>query len=260
MVDTPDYRVLHRFRDEIDLEQWTTTSDRIVGGFSECSFVLNGKIGLFTGNISLETSGEMVRSGFATVRTKPEVEVPSLEPFNALELRLRTDGRPYVFNIKQHDMAEAIYQGKMLLPADRWFTVALPFSDFLLTHRGTIVPHQQEMDPTAISGFGVLLADGRPGPFRLEIESIRATREFDTAHYVRVPDGPGADVADDADAQAALLEAGYDDGLGTLQRHRGAGSGDGARGAEELSDEERRRLEAEEAAAARRRAARVDHE
>lgn len=278
VVDAPESRVLHRFRHADDIAQWTTTSDKIVGGaqplrrllalspacvltglcareagFSECSFEQNGKVGLFTGNISLKTSGDMLRSGFCTVRTLPYervgcaekkpkrprssrtdaalyAQIPDLEPFSALELRLRTDGRPYFLNIKCANMSEAIFQGKMVLPPHKWFTVALPFSSFLLTHRGRIVEVQQEIDKADIDGFGVLIADGVAGPFRFEIDYIKAIRDFDADEYARVPEGRHArgtpvvgDGAADGEAGGLIEEAvGEAEGADELEERKKA--------------------------------------
>lgn len=51
--------------------------------------------------------------------------------------------------------------------------IELPLDQFVATWRGRVF-RNQKLDPEKISGVGILLGDKKPGPFRLEIEWIKA--------------------------------------------------------------------------------------
>ena len=61
-----------------------------------------------------------------------------------------------------------------------WSTVAIPFEQFLLTWRGKVVEHKQEINPSRIVSLGISLAGTeqvqKPGPFSLGLDWIGAER------------------------------------------------------------------------------------
>lgn len=189
-VHVPDELVLHRFEKPYDLMQWSITTDEVVGGFSTARLrrvVDNGRsCALFTGKISLKTSGEMVRSGFATFRSLDRQPIKELHNYEALQLSVKTDGRPYLFNVRCNNMTEHLFQARVLVPKDRWCTIAIPFEKLALTHRGAIVTQHASIDQSTIDGFGLLIADGQDGPFRFELETIKALRYFNEADHKEV--------------------------------------------------------------------------
>ncbi|RYG46127.1 hypothetical protein EON67_09890 [archaeon] len=52
--------------------------------------------GLFQGSINFQDDNPASRGGFASFRTKPSERARDLSAFEAFELRIKTDGRPYV--------------------------------------------------------------------------------------------------------------------------------------------------------------------
>lgn len=111
--------------------------------------------------------------------------------------------------------------------------MSIPFNKLALTHRGAIVSHGAEIDTDTIDGvrccnvwllytrcivahsvaacgqFGVLIADGREGPFRFELEFIKALRYFDENSYAQVPKATQEDVLDkEVKADAVLNRRG----------------------------------------------------
>jgi len=65
----------------------------------------------------------------------------------------------------------------------KWVTVAFPFGDMILTRRGRIELEQYPVEQDNVQGWGVLLADGSNGPFKFEVQSLRALREFKASDY-----------------------------------------------------------------------------
>lgn len=58
---------------------------------------------------------------------------------------------------------------------NEWVVAQLPFESLLLTGQGRIKETQRKFDYDQIKSIGLSIADGKDGPFALEIEYIRAT-------------------------------------------------------------------------------------
>lgn len=197
-------QTLYQFAHADDLARFMVTTDTVLGGKSSASLALRRykhfSAAVFSGVIDYAKAGEAAdvpsRGGFAAVRSRPEERSRDLAGFTAVEMRIKSDGRPYIFNVKCADFsAEHLWQMRMVTPPSTWATVAIPFHELMMTRRGRVEMDQQEISRDAISGIGILLADGADGPFKLEVQYIRAIRDFDPQNYVSA-------------AQQALLDAG----------------------------------------------------
>lgn len=195
---------LFSFRGADDVARFQVTTDRVLGGRSTCSFSLksyaNFTTGCFTGTIDYEDENPSSRGGFASFRTRPEERVRDVTAFEAFELRIKTDGRPYTANFKcaTHSV-DQLWQARLETPAFKWTTVAVPVRDLVLTKRGRVEAHQVALDRGSLAGFGVLLADGKNGPFRFEVQHVRALRSLDPSqwqsHAERLAAEPGGRLA-----------------------------------------------------------------
>jgi len=154
---------------EDDQGSWRIVSDVVMGGRSRSSFTISSdSAAVFSGFLSLEDSG-----GFASVRR--ESPRRDLSPFDGLELRVSGDGRRYQVRLWIDDDFDGIsYRYEFDTSRDSVMTVRAPFDDFAPTFRGRIVRSARPFDPSRISRLGFLIADGREGPFRLEIFSMGA--------------------------------------------------------------------------------------
>jgi hypothetical protein len=122
---------------------------------------------IFSGAVSFENNG-----GFASVRSRPVVY--DLSAFGGLVLRVRGDGKRYFFRLKTDTSFDGVsYQVEITPPAGEWAEFALPFNEFVPVYRGRIVPDHPPLDPSRIASFGLLISR-QEGPFRLDIEAIRA--------------------------------------------------------------------------------------
>jgi len=61
--------------------------------------------------------------------------------------------------------------------AGRWTGVELPFVTFQPVFRGRLARDYPALDPGAIKTFGLIISDQQEGPFRLQIDWIKAYRE-----------------------------------------------------------------------------------
>lgn len=206
--------------------------------------------GVFEGTLDTRTNPQlenMRKSGYAAIKS-PEFEpLLNLGGFTGLEVRLRSDERIYVAQLKNARLSEddlfqtvlpvqsnkaefplnaarvseAIHyeqedyklelqnrvkqlRGETVTPPTEstvpsasearmsdWRQIYIPFDSFVLTWRGYIemtqlvarVTQQSSrrgetaVDPERIASLGLLMAERRSGPFRVEIEWIRAVTE-----------------------------------------------------------------------------------
>lgn len=126
-------------------------------------------------------------TAFAVLQTeKGLLRNLDLEPFQALVLRVRGDGRKYIVSLRTENwivpgsVSDDVYQGYIQPEADSWEEVELPFAKFLLTHRGKVVNDQTVMNHRnlfsmsfASVGFDEIKEDNQP--FSLDVQWIKAT-------------------------------------------------------------------------------------
>lgn len=165
VVAKAEDRVLFNFEGPEDSEAWYSVNDEVMGGVSEGSFRINEDNCLeFFGELSLENNG-----GFTSVRTRGSHL--ALERDESVVLRVRGDGRPYNFNLYTQGNRYSFRQSFATV-VDEWVEVTLPVALFAATWRGREFP-DVEFDPAAVTGAGILLGDGKPGDFKLEIDWIK---------------------------------------------------------------------------------------
>ena len=147
---------------------WRAVNDGVMGGESAGGFDVEGVVGVFHGTLSLEHGG-----GFASVR-RP-LRPGALADSDGIALRVRGDGRPYQCRVGSDQLPDgASYAASFDTTAGRWLDVSLPWQAFDAVFRGRSVTDAPPLSPGRIHRIGFLLADRRPGTFRLEIASIRA--------------------------------------------------------------------------------------
>lgn len=148
----------------LDPAPWKEIHDGVMGGVSSGRMTAAGDHLVFSGELSLENNG-----GFASVRR-------AAGPFTAVtgrvRLEVRGDGRRYQFRLRQDTAFDGVAWRAEFVATDEWLTVEWPLTRFEPVFRGRRVPGAGGLQPTAIRQAGFMLADGVPGPFRLEIRAI----------------------------------------------------------------------------------------
>ena len=128
-----------------------------------------------------------------------------LDTYDALEFRVRGDGRKYIATLRTDSWsvvpvraprpprirypltvnclqggAHDLWQSFLFAPPGEWAVVRLPLSRFLKTWKGKIVDGEGEMNARRVLSLGVSLAGGgaldAPGAYSLELEEVRAVR------------------------------------------------------------------------------------
>ena len=154
-------------KDEKD--QWETINDKVMGGISTGRmFISENNTAVFQGEVSLKNYG-----GFASIRTRPRKF--DLNGFQGLEARVFGDGKAYRLRLRTDDDYEGIaYQALFSTTPGEWIVVRLPFDSFTPVFRGQIIRDAPLLNIDAIRRIGFMVADKQAGPFRLEIELVKA--------------------------------------------------------------------------------------
>jgi NADH dehydrogenase [ubiquinone] 1 alpha subcomplex assembly factor 1 len=165
---TPE-QIIIDFRSPDEAKRWEIINDGVMGGISKGILLMTSdKTAIFEGNISLENYG-----GFASIRTYPQDY--QLDSFDGLIVNVKGDGKRYRLRLRTDDEFDGIaYQATFLTKSEIRTTVHLPFRDFIPVYRGRIVTDAPPLNPAHIKRLGFMIADKQAGPFRLEIEWVKA--------------------------------------------------------------------------------------
>ncbi len=184
---------------------WYVVNDNVMGGRSDGGFSIDAGELLFEGRTN--TRG----GGFSSIRTR-EARL-DLSEHTGIRLRILGDGRRYTWRLT----TDARVYGRPLgywadfeTVAGEWTTVDVPFSRFIPQFRGYRLDGPA-LDPARISGMGLMIYDGRDGPFNLKLGSLHAYAEparfsFDTYRWQKRVLVVGAASSDDEHLEQ-LLEA-----------------------------------------------------
>jgi NADH dehydrogenase [ubiquinone] 1 alpha subcomplex assembly factor 1 len=157
--------------------EWTVVNDDVMGGRSFGGFTFEDGVMVFSG--STNTRG----GGFSSIRTIEHADW-GFAGYTGLELRVRGDARDYQIDLRPQGAprrrSTVSYRTPLGMAATDvdehgFHTVRLPFASF----RPRQFSQQIEgdpIDPARIGTIGIFLYDKLDGPFRLEVEAIRAYR------------------------------------------------------------------------------------
>lgn len=162
-------KLLFGFNSEVEKLPWRIVLDGVMGGLSTGNIKVDSGVMSFTGQTSLQNNG-----GFSSIRAP--LEMGSLQGFDTLRIRVKGDGRSYIFGArKQYGMGGDSYWHKFETTDGTWQTIDVPlqsmerhfFGQQLL---GTIQPGE-------VRGLEFYIYDKKAGPFTLEIDSIEAVQK-----------------------------------------------------------------------------------
>ena len=153
---------------------WFVVNDDVMGGRSEGGFRLEGDVLIFSG--STNTRG----GGFSSIRSRPHSF--GLAAYDGVRLRARGDGRRYTFRLTTSDTRDRgrrpAYWADFETVDGTWKEIDVPFTRFRPHWRGAKLSGPA-LEPAAIDSLGLMINDGRDGPFRLEVDWIAAYREVE---------------------------------------------------------------------------------
>ena len=83
--------------------------------------------------------------------------------------------REYLVQIGIESMLpDSSYHASIQTPADTWITVHVPFSAFQAVYMGYPREVQRQLDHFQVKSIGLMIADGNPGAFKLDVQQAVA--------------------------------------------------------------------------------------
>ena len=155
--------------DDTDGAQWTIENDGVMGGRSQGFVeVANGTL-VFTGEVVTEGGG------FSSVRATRQAD---LSGYDGIELRVRGGGRTFELDVDDGTRSRGrdVNRRGPVPTSDSWETVRVPFASLEESAHGEPVS-VAPIDLSAVTSIGIYIIDGNDGPFRLEVDWIRAYHE-----------------------------------------------------------------------------------
>jgi len=147
---------------------WFAVNDGVMGGLSAGSVAFGDGALVHTGVIN--TNG----GGFSSVRARLPDDV--LVGYSQLHIRLNTFGRQYAVNFGDARYRNVSHRAALpASPGDVWQEVVVDFTQTVPTRIGFRID-ARPFATSAINEISLILADGADGPFRMEVEWIKACR------------------------------------------------------------------------------------
>ena len=126
---------------------------------------------------TLVFDGEVVTEGggFSSVRAGRKVD---LSGHNGIELRVRGGGRAFELDVSDgtESRGREVTRRGSFPTTGSWETVRVPFDSLEETAHGEPVS-PGPLNLSAVKSIGIYIIYGKDGPFRLEVDWIRAYRE-----------------------------------------------------------------------------------
>ncbi|MDJ0759043.1 MAG: CIA30 family protein [Woeseiaceae bacterium] len=150
---------------------WFVVNDNVMGGRSDGGFDMDEGTLYFAGRTN--TRG----GGFSSIRTRgPRLD---LSDYDGVRLRVKGDGRRYTWQIRTNATyrgRDVSYWAEFETRKNEWITVDLPFTSFVPKFRGFQI-RGAPPDPSQIRGMGLMIYDGKDGPFKLSLDQVQAYAE-----------------------------------------------------------------------------------
>lgn len=161
--------VLFDFSSQEQVRDWGIVNDGVMGGLSRSEiYITESSTAVFQGDVSLENDG-----GFSSTRTS--VGSRSLEGYAGIQVRFMGDGKRYQCRFRTDPRFDGIsYRYHFSTEGETWSTVTIPFRECEPVLRGRVLEEVGPLSAEQVTQLGFLISDKQEGPFRLEIDWIRA--------------------------------------------------------------------------------------
>jgi NADH dehydrogenase [ubiquinone] 1 alpha subcomplex assembly factor 1 len=147
---------------------WYVVNDNVMGGRSKGTFEQVAGELTFIGRTN--TNG----GGFSSIRTRSsQLDVSN---HDGIRLRVKGDGRRYTWQFATTARwrgQQVSYWADFETRDGEWSTVDIPFSNFVPKFRGYQLDGPG-LDPSIITGMGLMIYDKQDGPFELQMASLHA--------------------------------------------------------------------------------------
>jgi NADH dehydrogenase [ubiquinone] 1 alpha subcomplex assembly factor 1 len=155
--------------DGADTAPWSIENDGVMGGRSQGFVEVADGTLVFAGEVVTEGGG------FTSVRAASQAD---LSGYDGIELRVRGGGRTFELNVDDgtRSRGREVNRRAPVPTSDSWEAVRVPFASLDESAHGEPV-RVGPLDLSAVRSIGIYIIDGNDGPFRLEVDWIRAYRE-----------------------------------------------------------------------------------
>lgn len=157
--------MISQFEGANDEPEWFSVDDGVMGGLSEGKPVIEDGSLNFSGKLSLKNN-----SGFSSLRSGERKY--DLTGKNGFVMRVKGDGRTYKMRIEtdaRFNGSEIGYQADFKTQKGKFIEVRVPFDSFNPGWRGRKLDGPP-MDLSMVEEIGLVLADGKEGPFEIELD------------------------------------------------------------------------------------------
>ena len=155
-----------------DAGDWRVQNDGVMGGRSKGYVEIEDGALVFTGTVV--TQGGGFTSVLASLRR-------DLSGYDGIELRVAAAGGAFELQVgdgSRGPRGREVSRRAPFSTSDRWQTVQVAFDDLETSIHGE--PYDAEpLDRAAVQRLGLYIIDGQDGPFRLEVDWIRAYADSD---------------------------------------------------------------------------------
>lgn len=164
MLSQDTSRIIYDFTKAKNVNDWYVVNDGVMGGLSKGKLTKNyDGHAVFEGYVTTENNG-----GFTSVRYP--FYTLDVSKYKAVKIKLKGDGKPYQFRIKEKENQRHSYIQEFDTSGD-WETITIPFESFYPSFRG------RKLDMSNYSGKTMeevtfLIGNKKKESFQLEIERI----------------------------------------------------------------------------------------
>lgn len=193
-LENGDMEYLFKFNNIENINKWKVNSDAGYEiGNSEVSLDLTEQnTGMFKGflrnDFDKPEKMKATYTGYANMTSLPNYKsfyrktYINLQDFTHFRLRLRGDGRNYMFILKNDNQFVETQTYLVMHPlythgGPYWQDLRIPFSKFFQVSHGRVADRQFRFVDNDLVSLGITCMDGIEGPFGIELESIGVYRD-----------------------------------------------------------------------------------
>lgn len=143
---------------------------RVMGGVSRSCLRIADGVCVFEAIVSFENNG-----GLASVHSV--ICDCYLSEYDGLLLRVRGDGKQYGLRLRSSETRGGYGYEARFKGAGTWADEWLAFDKFRPLFRGREAPEHEPFDPGKVAVLGFIISGRQAGPFRLEIDYIKACKK-----------------------------------------------------------------------------------
>lgn len=167
----PMEKTLASFNSTDEARRWSTSSDAVMGGISssDAAVEVSGTL-VFSGVVRLENNG-----GFATISGPAASRSgDDLSGYDSIALRVKGDGKTYQLWLYTSRNRRLVHVARFETTAGTWQEIVLPFNAFTPENGFGQAARAAPLNAPVVLGYRLLISDKQKGPFRLDVDWIKA--------------------------------------------------------------------------------------